>query len=276
MLLIELLPTHMSNKISLNDLDLEDLSLSEVSNEEALLLERTIKLAEDIGDWSEHLSFPEAMSITQKGLDEISSETILHLDKCMYCKNLVDGIVPEKKFLDSVLSGHSTNLENAPERPSFIQRITPVNTKYNYAFSSLLLIGLIFSTYGLIGQKNRVETLALSTLNKEDPKLSFIASNTFLELDEADAAYQMLSDGLTQASVEPQIVQNLSLATTSRTEDFIIQNISDPNRDLLVKTNQKVNMGEHARALVYIEEYLEVNNVDQATLNKYSVSYSVQ
>lgn len=259
--------------------------------DEALVLEDMDILAEEAGDWREHIPYNAARCYDDD--PDIAAQYAPHVDQCGYCQRLIDAVNPTETWLNEKLIDLRKEAQEeehpAPE---------PVPSYWAAAASLLLgVLGTLLVTEWLSPHDDpyRAESVSINALltrperlvdleARNDPEAQFQAARIYLDTDNPRLAYKRIGEGFRLASIDQSVVETVKriASTDERSAEELAEiakelkglsaSIKDPkllsDEDKARFAQLNANLGQHQAAIAFLTQLVEAKeNNKMATKN---------
>lgn len=270
---------------SLTDLE------KELGAEPGQLLREMRELADEQGDWRDHLP----SSLAAGYFDDPSAQRLYgaHVDTCSQCQSLLDTVHPTDVEAQLFVN-HARRTQPETQAPPqwSAHLLTGAASMLVTAFACLFVIpqwrhkGLDDKLAERVVIELRQRPDELARLEGSDQPLDrYAAAKYYFAMDKPQLAFQQIGQGLQLAGVHPVDAQKITTAADVPASKSVAADIaktaqslphlkasahsSDP-ADYLEVAEAQAKLGLNQEALVSIQRYLKARKVDPKTLADFS------
>lgn len=268
----------------------------ELRAEPGALLREMSDLAEEAGDWTQHLPYAIAAAYYENPSAQTQYQS--HVEHCDYCKGLLETLHPSAvQAEDFAQAATRAQPARAPRRVRAVWvPVTAAASILATGFGSLFVLpglseGELFGARAprhdvtALTHELRTQPSTLLRLEKSDePRDRYEAARVYFSVDKPQLAWQQIGQGLELAGVHPVDAQKITTAadvpsdksaqTLSKAAQRLstLQSSTSP-RDRTVyleRAQVQAKLGLNTDALESIQQYLKVTNADSKTLADFS------
>jgi hypothetical protein len=256
-------------------------------DKEALLADMEA-LANEAGDWRDHLPYEVALDYHEK--PKIQAIYKPHVDSCIYCQRLIDTLHPS----DRVLRDLQSIRVRAAEVPISAK---PACGGFGSWFgnplpmAASLFVGIFAGLTGLYLIKGATlvefadDPIGLVQMERSQAPLEkFKAARIYLAAENPEIAYQRIVEGFRLAQLNSEVLRTVSSASKLSSVDSKSYDESEKelqqiqarvdllgDEDMLRIVQLQAQLGRHEQALESLRIYLESSHTTSYVANDFSV-----
>jgi len=273
------------NKADVRDqIDLDDEAFQQQ------FLEGVAELANEAGDWRDHLPYKAALNFHED--ERVRGQYETHVNDCAYCKELIETLRPSERMLGDLhrvarnkrAEKRESDLITPSYLPSFAQAAALVLLIFSVGYLGLTyIVPATESPGGISFTALQIDPTDLVLLEQSDnPVDRFSAARFYIESQHPQLAYQRVGEGFELTGMDASFVSKISNAPMLENNDLVslraasieLEKLSSKDglsRDEYVRLIQlQAQLGEHDDAFHSLAMYLRETGANQAVIDDYT------